>query len=128
VFDGDRLVAAVEEERFNRIKHWAGLPVLAAKAVCGPMCEPKVEGEVFNIGPTEAITIVDLARRIIQMTQSRSEIVFLSYEEAYGEGFDDIRNRVPDVTKIRRFLDSQPQLSLDEILRDTIESITLAGK
>ena len=98
------------------------------RVVCGLMREPKAEGEVFNIGSTEAVTILDLARRIIQMTQSRSEISFLSYEQAYGEGFDDIRNRVPDVTKIRRLLTFQPESSLDEILRDTIESITLAGK
>ena len=98
------------------------------RAVCGLLCEPKAEGEVFNIGSTEAITILDLARRIITLTQSCSEITFLSYEQAYGNDFDDIRNRVPNVTKIGRLLGFQPELSLDEILTDTIASIRLDGK
>ncbi|HKF47791.1 MAG TPA: GDP-mannose 4,6-dehydratase [Terracidiphilus sp.] len=88
------------------------------------MSEPRAEGEVFNIGSTEGVTILDLAKRVIEFTDSRSEIVFMSYEQAYGEGFEDIRNRVPDASRIERLLNFRPRKTLDEILRDTIASVT----
>jgi len=94
-------------------------------AVCALMGEPKAEGEVFNIGSTEAVTILDLARHVIRMTQSHSEIVFLSYEQVFGAGFEDIKNRVPDLTKIGRLLDFKPKSCLEEILRDTIAAAAL---
>jgi UDP-glucose 4-epimerase len=77
-------------------------------------------GEVFNIGATEEISILDLARRVISLTHASSEIVFVPYNEAYGEGFEDMWQRVPDTTKIRRALGWEPSADLDEVITDVV--------
>jgi UDP-glucose 4-epimerase len=79
-------------------------------------------GEVFNIGSTEEIAIGDLAQRVKELTDTSSEIVHVPYTEAYGEGFEDMPRRVPDVSKIRNLVGFEPQSSLDDILRDVIAS------
>src|ERR687896_434012 len=79
-------------------------------------------GEVLNIGSTEEITILDLAQRVRAACQSESEIRLVPYEEAYEAGFEDMRRRIPDVTKIGDLLDWHPTRTLDEILADVIES------
>lgn len=79
-----------------------------------------VYGEVFNIGSTDEISIHELAWRIKRATDSHSEIVFIPYHEAYGQGFEDMRRRVPDITKIGRVLGWAPTLCLDEILAEVI--------
>jgi UDP-glucose 4-epimerase len=78
-------------------------------------------GQVFNIGSTEEISISDLARRVISLTQTSSEIVLIPYHEAYGEGFEDMCRRVPDTTKVRDAIGWQPTASLDEIIRDVVD-------
>ncbi|MDA1183133.1 MAG: GDP-mannose 4,6-dehydratase [Acidobacteria bacterium] len=78
--------------------------------------EPKCVGEVFNIGNTEEISILDLARRIKTLTGSASDIVLVPYDEAYEEGFEDMPRRVPDLTKISRVVGYAPTVGLDEIL------------
>ena len=82
---------------------------------------PDAVGQVFNIGSTEEITILELAQRVKALTGSDSEIVFVPYEEAYGEGFEDMRRRVPDLSKISRLIGYRPQISLDETLRRVID-------
>jgi UDP-glucose 4-epimerase len=77
-------------------------------------------GEVFNLGATEEISMLDLAHRVIALTQASSEIVFVPYQEAYGEGFEDMSRRVPDTTKIRGALGWEPTTRLDEIIRDVV--------
>jgi UDP-glucose 4-epimerase len=79
------------------------------------------EGQLFNIGSTEEITILDLAKKTIELTGSSSQIEFLSYDEAYGPGFEDMHRRVPDIRKIFNFLSWAPQISLDQALRRIIE-------
>jgi UDP-glucose 4-epimerase len=79
-------------------------------------------GDVYNVGGTDEITIGDLAVRVREATHSTSEIVYVPYEEAYEEGFEDMRRRVPDTSKIERLLDWRPARSLDRILADVIES------
>ena len=79
------------------------------------------EGQLFNIGSTEEITILDLAKKTIELTGSSSQIEFLSYDEAYGPGFEDMHRRVPDIRKIFNFLSWAPQISLDQTLRRIIE-------
>jgi UDP-glucose 4-epimerase len=78
-------------------------------------------GEVFNIGTTEEISILELAHRVIALTETTSEIVFVPYDEAYGEGFEDMYRRVPDTTKIEGALGWQPTAGLDEIITDVID-------
>jgi UDP-glucose 4-epimerase len=82
--------------------------------------EPRAVGQVFNIGNTEEITILELAQRIRALTGSASDIVFVPYEEAYQAGFEDMPRRVPDLTKIHEFIGYQPTMGLDEILRAVI--------
>jgi UDP-glucose 4-epimerase len=79
-------------------------------------------GEVFNIGSTEEITILGLAERVREICRSDSEIRLVPYEEAYEAGFEDMRRRVPDITKIGELLGWRPTRSLDGILEDVIES------
>jgi UDP-glucose 4-epimerase len=79
-------------------------------------------GEVFNIGSTEEITILDLAKRVREACESRSEIRLVPYDEAYEAGFEDMRRRIPDITKIGQVLGWRPTRALDEILAHVIES------
>ena len=85
------------------------------------MDHPGAVGQVFNIGSTEEVSIGDLARRIKQMTASDSEIVFVPYDEAYEEGFEDMPRRVPDISKISGLVGFQPRVTLEGILESVIE-------
>lgn len=82
---------------------------------------PEAEGQVFNIGNTVGITIEDLAKKVIGMTESRSELVYIPYDEAYEGGFEDMRVRVPDLSKAHRVIGYTPRVQLDEILKSVIE-------
>jgi UDP-glucose 4-epimerase len=84
------------------------------------MDHPDTPGEVFNIGSTEEVSIIQLAERILTLTGSRSKIVFVPYSQAYEEGFEDMPRRVPDTSKAARVLAFRPCTSLDEILRAVI--------
>jgi UDP-glucose 4-epimerase len=93
---------------------------------------PASVGEVFNIGSTEEVTILQLAETVKRLASSSSEIVFVPYDEAYEEGFEDMPRRVPDTTKIDRLVGFQPTFTLDGIIRSVIEyqrgsSATRAG-
>jgi UDP-glucose 4-epimerase len=77
-------------------------------------------GDVFNIGSTEEVTIMELAERVKAATGSDSEIVTVPYNEAYEEGFEDMRRRIPDISKIHDALAWEPRRSLDDILTDVI--------
>jgi len=91
------------------------------EGLVGLVAHPGAVGRVFNLGATEEITILDLAHRIRHLTGSRSEIVFVPYDEAYARGFEDMRRRVPDITRVRELIGWQPRRTLDEILRSVIE-------
>ena len=84
------------------------------------MNNPDAVGQIFNIGSSQEITIEGLAKRIIELTESKSEIVYIPYEEAYEAGFEDMRRRVPDTTKIKSVLGFAPESQLDDILNDVI--------
>jgi UDP-glucose 4-epimerase len=84
-------------------------------------------GHVFNIGSTEEVSIAQLAERVRQATQSDSEIVYVPYNEAYGEGFEDMRRRVPDISKIQNALGWKPVACLDEIIGDVIKHQMTTG-
>jgi UDP-glucose 4-epimerase len=81
---------------------------------------PKAVGQVFNVGTTEEISIKDLAECIGKLTNSRSEIVFIPYEEAYAPGFEDMRRRVPSIEKVAGLIGYSPQYSLEDTLQRVI--------
>lgn len=97
---------------------WVGDTV---NALIKLMETPGLEGEIFNVGNDEPITIEELALKIKAMTNSSSKIVYIPYEQAYGPEFEDIRYRVPDITKLRQAIGYQPTLNIDEILQRVIE-------
>jgi nucleoside-diphosphate-sugar epimerase len=80
---------------------------------------PAAIGQVFNIGSSEEISIEGLARLIKQRLNSRSEISYIPYDQAYEEGFEDMQRRVPSITKIEKYVGWRPSTSLDA----TIDSI-----
>jgi UDP-glucose 4-epimerase len=77
-------------------------------------------GRAFNVGNSESITILRLARRIIERVGSSSRITFVPYEEAYDEGFDELGQRTPDVTALQDLTGWRPQRSINEALDDVI--------
>ena len=81
-------------------------------------------GEYFNVGGFGEITMLELAKKIIVMTGSKSKIRFIDYSDAYAFGFEDMKRRVPDITKIFSAVEWQPILNLDDILKDVISSIS----
>jgi UDP-glucose 4-epimerase len=85
------------------------------------MNEKKAEGKIFNIGSTEEISIEELARRIKKMTNSKSKIEYIKYDDAYEEGFEDMQRRVPDLTKINKMINYVPRFKLDDILNRVIK-------
>jgi len=78
-------------------------------------------GNVFNIGSNQEITILKLAERVKELTQSESEIVFVPYDEAYEEGFEDMPRRIPDISKIRGLVGFEPKMDLNGILKTVID-------
>ncbi len=82
-------------------------------------------GEVFNVGnDREEVTIRELAERVKARTGSKSEIVTVPYDQAYEEGFEDMRRRVPDLTKVHALVGYEPKVHLDEILDRVIAYFT----
>jgi UDP-glucose 4-epimerase len=90
----------------------------AVRALLLVMDSDEAVGNVFNIGNNQQISILELAKKIIEITGSRSEIVKIPYSEAYPEGFEDMQRRVPDISKIKSVLGWTPQIGLDQIIKD----------
>ena len=93
----------------------------AIRAIIALVHEKKAVGDVFNIGNPHSISILELARRIKRLTNSKSKIVFVPYERAYEKGFEDMRHRRPDVSKIRSLTGFHPEVGMDELLKRTIQ-------
>jgi len=85
--------------------------------------DPRAYGEVFNIGTMEEVSVGDLARRVKTLTDSRSVIESVEYEAIYGSRFEDMQRRVPDLAKIHALVGYEPRVTLDELLRETIEHV-----
>jgi UDP-glucose 4-epimerase len=85
---------------------------------------PAARGEVFNIGSTEEISILDLAKRVVETLGSQSSIEFVPYAEAYAPGFDDMRRRKPVVEKLERVTGFRPKTALRKIIERTAEWIS----
>ncbi|HWT03628.1 MAG TPA: GDP-mannose 4,6-dehydratase [Pyrinomonadaceae bacterium] len=84
------------------------------------MDHPQSVGQVFNIGSSEEVTILELAQRVKELAGSESEIVFVPYDEAYEEGFEDMPRRVPDISKVNALVGFRPEMTLDGILQSVI--------
>ncbi|MGI8668810.1 MAG: GDP-mannose 4,6-dehydratase [Aridibacter sp.] len=82
---------------------------------------PECFGKVFNIGNPEEISIKDLAAKAIEMTGSSSGIEYISYDEAYGEGFEDMQRRVPSIEKAKKYIGFQPTRTLNDIINDVAD-------
>jgi UDP-glucose 4-epimerase len=79
---------------------------------------PACFGQVINIGNDKEITIKDLAEKVIELTGSKSEIQYVPYESVYGDGFEDMRRRVPSLEKARRLIGYNPTRTLEDIIND----------
>ncbi len=85
------------------------------------MNNPQAVGQVFNLGNQEEISIKGLAEKIISLTGSSSRIIYVPYDQAYEEGFEDMQRRVPDTTKAFNLIGFKPTASLEQILKMVID-------
>ena len=90
-------------------------------ALVGLMEREEATGQVFNVGSSEEVSIMALARRVRELAGSDSEIVTVAYDEAYEEGFEDMPRRVPDTSKVSALVGFRPTVTLDQILQSVIE-------
>jgi UDP-glucose 4-epimerase len=97
---------------------WVGDVVSAMLAL---VQEPKAVGEVFNIGNGAEVSIRELAERVIVMTRSNSTLQFVPYAQAFDASFEDMPRRVPDISKIRRYVGYKPTVHLNEIIERVID-------
>jgi UDP-glucose 4-epimerase len=97
------------------------------RAVVALSAEPRATGEIFNVGSNEEITILDLARRILARSGSRSEIKLIPYDQAYAPGFEDMLRRVPDIRKVKAMIGWQPTIALDQTLDEVIAQFRQAS-
>jgi UDP-glucose 4-epimerase len=75
-------------------------------------------GDVYNVGGTGEVTIKQLAEQVIKITRSKSEITYTPYSDAYPAGFEDIRRRVPDISKVKNAISWAPTKDLTQIICD----------
>jgi UDP-glucose 4-epimerase len=85
--------------------------------------EPTTWGQIYNIGTDEEVTVLELAERIRAKCGGHSAIEFVDYETIYGRSFEDMRRRVPSLTKIRSAVGFRPEISLDRLLDVTIRDL-----
>ena len=90
----------------------------AVKGLLLVMDSDKAVGQVFNVGNNSQISIMELAKKVIEITGSKSSIEKIAYEKAYPEGFEDMKRRVPDISKIKQVLGWEPKINLDQIIKD----------
>jgi UDP-glucose 4-epimerase len=91
------------------------------EAITGLMSEPKAEGDVFNVGNDKEVTINELAEKVKKMTGSASPIEHVTYEKAYGPGFEDMRRRCPNITKVRKLIGFEPKYDLEAMIQGVID-------
>ncbi len=90
------------------------------RAVRQLMEERDISGEIFNVGSAERVSILELARRVVEMTGSKSELEFVPHDEVYGLGIEDVLHREPSIEKIANAIGWAPTRTLDDILADVI--------
>ena len=87
----------------------------------------EITGTALNIGSNEQVSIMDLARKVIELTGTAAGITRMSYEDAYGPGYEDLQRRVPDCARARELIGFQPSRSLEDIIRAVIDEQTSAA-
>jgi UDP-glucose 4-epimerase len=90
------------------------------RALAALIGEERARGNVFNVGATAEVSMLDLARRVVAVTGSSSEVCLTTYADAYGEGFEDMYRRIPDIGKVRNLIGWSPTRSLEDIIRDVV--------
>jgi len=96
------------------------------RALTGLMDASPASGEIFNVGSTEKVSILELAQRVVELTSSRSELTFTPFDQVYGGGIEDTLHRVPSIEKVSSAIGWSPERTLDEILADVIEHMKTA--
>ncbi len=91
------------------------------RALVKLMSSESAVGNVFNIGSQNEITIDELAKKIIEITKSKSKIIFIPYDKAYEEGFEDMQRRIPDTSRINEAIGFEPTCGLNDIIKDVVE-------
>ena len=94
----------------------------AVTALLLVMDSDKAIGQVFNVGNNQQISIMELAKKVIEITNSSSKIERIAYKDAYPDGFEDMQRRVPDISKIKQVLGWTPEINLDQIIKDIAAS------
>jgi UDP-glucose 4-epimerase len=90
------------------------------EAITTLMATPAAAGQVFNVGGDEEVTIEALARLVVEVAGSSSEIVHVPHSEVFGEDFEDLRRRVPDTSRLRSLIGWRPERSLRRIVEDVV--------
>ena len=98
------------------------------RATVGLMEARDISGEIFNVGSSERVRIIDLARRVLELTGSRSELVFVPHSAVYGVGIEDVLHREPSIDKIRAATGWRPSLDLERVLADVIDHTRRASE
>jgi UDP-glucose 4-epimerase len=91
------------------------------RALVALMDSPHTSGEIYNVGSPNRIRIIDLADRIRQALDSSSELVFVPFDQVYGQGIEDMLHRIPSIAKVGAAVGWKPERSLEDILADVIE-------
>ncbi|MFC1624598.1 GDP-mannose 4,6-dehydratase [Candidatus Omnitrophota bacterium] len=95
----------------------------AVRTLINLMSNAEAIGNVYNIGSQDEITIEDLAKKIIEIAKSKSKVVYIPYDKAYEEGFEDMQRRKPDTTKVRKTVGFRPTVDLEGIIKSVVEYI-----
>lgn len=95
----------------------------AVRAVTRLLDVSAAEGEVFNVGRPEEISIQKLAERVRMLVGADVEITNVPYEEVYGDGFEDMQRRTPDLSKLKSTIEYEPRFTMDDILQDVIANV-----
>jgi len=91
------------------------------RALIALLDHPDAVGKIFNVGNPQEVSILELAQRVVKLAESSSPIMLVPYEHAYEAGFEDMRRRVPDISRLTALTGFRPTLDLDDIIRTVIE-------